>query len=550
MPESLDAYLEPGVPEATQVSRDLRAPADERNDAAMQVAKAIAPAAVTAPRIDMIKAALKLSQETAWEARLRAMTPRSVQPGDLPYFRPDPQQGQRPGALSFQQIRALVAYDSIASAIIYSLTRKMSQFAKVSRNERELGFRIRFRGQTVTDEHTQPRQEWMERFVLNCGAEFRPLWRERAKRDDLATYLKKASFETLSLDAMPVEIISTYTGRPHGWRVFDGSTVYLAPPEGFGPTLPEPASSPSPLPAPEDVKAIRYLNNRVQDWFAYGELLYPVRNPRTDLYGDGYGTPEIELMVRFVTGFINLTTYNLRAYEENHIPKGFLTMFGDFKEEDIEDFKSEWRAYVAGVNNAWKLPILISQGKESGATFTKTGVEAQDMAHIKWLTFLVSIHCSLFGVAPESLFLESFSSKSASLSDSSQEAKLETSQFDGLEALKNHHSTVLNQIIQSVDPDAELVFTGHKDPNQADGWDKLTLTFGEAREMQGRRRTGIDELDNAPINPAMQSIYMQALAQSKSNSQSESPDSSPGGLKILQQRLAFGPEDDHAADPQ
>ncbi|QWK20817.1 hypothetical protein [Thermus antranikianii] len=114
-------------------------------------------------------------------------------------------------------------------------------------------------------------------------------------------------------------------------------------------------------------------DGRVVHWFRRDQLLYRVRNPRPDVWGQGYGIAEPELMIRVITGFLNVMTFNLKSYEENHIPKGFLTLFGDFREEDIEEFKAEWAAYVAGVSNAWRLPVLISRDREAGAQFTPTG---------------------------------------------------------------------------------------------------------------------------------------------------------------------------------
>lgn len=502
-----EAYLEPGVPEAAQVARHPQAPLDERHDATQVIAKAVTPAVVPVPRQDIIKAALEGRE---WDSLLEARRPRSSYESSWSYTRPNPELGQRPAGLSFGQIRALCNYDPIISSIILTRMRQMSRYAKPSRSQRELGFRIRFKGADIPDENVLQRIERLERYILNSGAEFNPVRRRRMKRDDFATYLKKATIDTLTLDAMPIEVVPTYTGKPHGFRAIDGASVYLAPANGFRSDLREPEERRYNLPAVEDVQAIRVLDSRVVDWFAYGELLYPVRNPRTDLAADGYGMAEAELMVRFITGFLNLSTYTLKSYEENHIPKGFLTMYGAFSDEDVEAFKSEWRAYVAGISNAWKLPILISQDKESGATFTKTGVEAEDMTHIKWVTFLVSLHCALWAIAPEEIGFESFSSKSSSLSDGSQESKLTNSKDTGLAALRDHHAAPLNELIQSFEPDAELVFTGDVDPKQADDWDKITLTFGEAREQQGKPRTGVKALDEAPINPTMQGIYMQA----------------------------------------
>ncbi len=491
---------------AAQAAHHPEAPPDERYDARAQVGKAVAG---SVPRLDaqaLIKAAtflhrvnLRLAERQGW--------PRSGQHDPYGIFRHSGYL-QRPAPIGFAQLRALVEHDPVLYAIILTRARQVSRLARPARYDHEPGFRLRLRGASELTAVDQKRLEWLERFLLNSGAEFDPFRREALRRDDLITYLKKAVMDSLTMDAMPVEIIRTPSGRVHGWVHVDGATVYLAPPEGLPKGTPPPPGCEGM--DPEDVKAVEAQDGRVVNWFARDELLYRVRNPRPDVWGQGYGIAEPELMIRIITGFLNVITYNLKSYEDNHIPQGFLTLFGDFREEDIEEFKAEWAAYVAGVSNAWRLPVLISRDREAGAQFTATGVNPSEMHFVKWTSFLVAIQCALYGIDPEEIGFESFSSRTSTLNEASIESKLVSSRDKGLYPLLQHLEATFNTLLSAVDPEVEFYWTGFQDPREVWERDRLALTYGELRQRLGLPTGRYPLLEDAPLNPSLLTVYLEA----------------------------------------
>ncbi|WP_027894512.1 phage portal protein [Calidithermus chliarophilus] len=500
--------VDPQALKAARTAMQPDAPPDERQDAALEVARGVKGAVPVFSKADLFKAAAygyAVAQRRAGQAKSDTADPFRI-------FRPSPVLSGRPAPLGFAQLRSLATHDVILASIVLTRQRQVASLAQAAQMDRDPGFRVKLRGlkdSEMTDGARQ-RIEWLTRYVENCGAEFSPFARKKLKRDDFSTFLKKAVMDTLLMDAMPVEIVRTHSGRPHGFKSVDGATVYVAPPEGFEDTLPEPVAATYELPDLGDVDGIMVVDSQVQHWFRYDELLYPLRNPRTDLYGAGYGLAETELMLRVMTGLVNVLSYNQKAYSENHVPQGFLTVFGDFSDEDVEVFKNEWASYVAGVSNAFRLPVLVSKDKESGAVFTKTGVEVTEMAFVKLITLYIAIEAALYGIDPNEIGFESFTSKSSSLSDGSVESRLAASQDKGLRPLLQHLQSPLQAILEDVDPDAVFTWTGFQDPKEAAEFDKLVLTFGEARERAGLPLTGDAMLDNAPLNPAMQSVYLQA----------------------------------------
>lgn len=515
---------------AAAVAKDARAPQNERYDATSSIAKATAGSVRIPTKADIAKAVTFANNlNNRLNTRQMKHTGRNQPaPGQPRSGSVDPygifystEYLARPAPLGFTQLKYVAQSNPITSAIVFTYMREVTRLAHPVQYDHEPGYRVRLRGRNgrLTPGEEQ-RVEWLERFIKNCGAEFDPFQREYLQRDDFTNFLSKTTMDSLTLDAMPIEVVRTRSGRIHGFVHVDGSTIFL-PPRGGLPenSAPPEDADPDDLPERHLVKAVEAEGDggsvsRVLNWFGIDEMVYRVRNPRPDVDGYGYGIAETELMMRLITAFQNVLTYNIRSFEDNHIPPGFLQLFGDFKDEDIEDFKAEWAAYVAGVSNSWRLPLLVSeQSAEAGAQFTKTGVEITDLQHVKFISMDVALQCALYSIDPESIGFESFSSRGATMSEGNVESKLENSRQKGLYPLLQHHAAAINNILQGVDEDAYFEWTGFVSPQESWERDQRALTFGELRERQGLERTGDETLDNAPIDGAMQGIYMQTIQQ-------------------------------------
>lgn len=82
--------------------------------------------------------------------------------------------------------------------------------------------------------------------------------------------------------------------------------------------------------------AVDDTGNIIEKFTRY-QLTWYVRNPRVDTYVNGYGFPEAEQGITLVNGFTNAIKFNADLFDKNAIPKGLLTIKGNFcYSEDTE----------------------------------------------------------------------------------------------------------------------------------------------------------------------------------------------------------------------
>jgi hypothetical protein len=69
------------------------------------------------------------------------------------------------------------------------------------------------------------------------------------------------------------------------------------------------------------------------------------------------------------------------------------------------------------------------------------------MAFGKWLSFLTSVACAVYGVAPEEISMESYATTGASLGDSDVEEKLVSAKDKGLRPLLGFYESLFSDFI-------------------------------------------------------------------------------------------------------
>lgn len=501
---------------AASVAQNAAAPAAERHDAEVEFRKAegvsglaaqLLPSAEIQPVIDFI--------ESQWEDSMMAKggvvikgpwADRKRERGGQSVFVDDFQvqaQGaywDRPGLLGFDSMRAMVEQTPILNSIILTRIRQVNRFCRPQMGGAGPGFLIK---------HIDPNHELspeqqdsvqrLTKFITNCGWEAKPRLRKKLKRDAFHQFMAKFVRDSLTMDASPIE---TEFKRDRslgldGFYSVDGATVRLCTEEGYD--------------GDDQIFALQVIQGNIRHAYTMDDLVYEVRNPRSDVTACGYGYSETEMLIKVVTYLLNAMTYNGSFFDKNSIPRGLLQLVGNYDPSDLAAFKRAWNAMIRGVQNSHNMPVMVAKDTESKAMFTEIGGQLDEMAFAKWLTFLTSIACSMWGIAPEEVSMESFAASKSALSGNDTEEKIVSSTDKGLRPLLTFGETVLSDfVIQEFSEEFQFAFVGldDEDKQAKNERQKLTMRWNEMRALDGLDPVQ-GPMGDAPMNPVLITPWLQ-----------------------------------------
>jgi hypothetical protein len=495
---------------AFNVARDERAPAEERAEAHAELQKAalsseLIPQSHLMPLIEFIREQHEeqefqksLSQNKVIPFPSRAA--RERQPGMQSVYLDDGVNGaygeyyEKPGAFSFDFMRQMVAGTDILSAIVLTRVRQVQRFCRQQENGKGPGFEIRMRDRDANASTEQTNTiKVLQDFFSNCGMESNPRQRARLRRDNFTSFMGKLTRDSLTMDSSPIETEFKRDKKlgMDGIYAVDGATIRLCTELGYRDN--------------DEIRALQVVQGQLRAAYTFDDLIYVPRNPRSDVLVGGYGMSETEMLIKTVTNILNAVTYNGKFFDSNSIPKGLLHLSGNYDQRDLAAFKRQWNGMVKGINNSWAMPVMVSKDQESKASFEKFGIDIDEMAFAKWLTFLTSIACAIYGISPDEINMEAFSTRNSGLSGNDTEEKLAHSADKGLRPLLSYFEDLFTDYIVS-DFSDQFVFrwTGldEEDEKQRFERQKLILTVNELRAMDSLEPIE-EQWGSAPLNPSL-----------------------------------------------
>lgn len=410
---------------------------------------------------------------------------------------------EKPGVLSFDSMRAMVEATPVLSAVMMTRIRQVGQFCRVQESGSGPGFAIRHIDrdhQLTTTEHESI--QLLQRFFDNCGWEFNPRRRRLLKRDTFTQFMAKAVRDSLTMDACAIEteFKRNKSLGLDGFYAIDGGTIRLCSEDGYN--------------GDDQIIALQVVQGRVRTAYTVEDLIYEPRNPRSSILAAGYGMGEVEMLVRMVTGYLNALTYNTKFFDSNSIPKGVMHLTGNYDDKDLAAFKRYWNSMVKGVNNAWTVPVLVSKDQESKAAYEAFGVNVDEMMFARWMTFLTSMICAVFGMDPAEINSDTFTAGTSSLSGSDTEQRLTASRDKGLRPLLSYFENLFTDyVVRDFSDKYVFRFTGldEEDEEKRHELRKLVLTVDELRAQEGYDKHPDPTLGAAPVNPGLNGIYMNGL---------------------------------------
>jgi hypothetical protein len=498
---------------------DPRAPADERYDAQMELQKASTSgglAAALMPNKDVAEVVDYIRNDLEEQSFIKSISaPRIVQfpaknagrPGMQSVYLDDMQiswQGayfDKPGTLNFSTLRAMADGTPLIASIIMTRVRQVMRFCAPQEAGEGPGFAIRHveKDHALSDAESESIQ-LLTKFIQNCGWEWNPRQRRRLKRDDFPTFMAKSVRDTLIMDNAPIE---TEMKRERalgidGFYAVDGATVYLVNELDYK--------------GEDEIFACQVVNGQIRAAYSYDDLILVPRNPTSNILNGGYGMSELEFLVKIVTGFLNALEINLSGMSKNSIPRGFMTLVGNYGEQDLAAFKRYWSATVKGANNRFNMPVMVSKDSESKAEFHEIGNQVDEVMYQKWMELLGAMACAVYSIAPEEINWTSYSASKSSLSGNDTTEKLAQSMDKGLRPLLSYYQNMFSDYVLSEFSDKYVFrFVGLDEEDQQQRFEarKIAQTWNEFRAGEG-----LDAIDgpmgDAPMNPSFIGPWMQA----------------------------------------
>ena len=348
----------------------------------------------------------------------------------------------RPSQISFATLASIVWRVPVVHSIIQTRVNQVSAFATPQASRFDPGFRIRLR-----DPRHRP-----TRAANNYGLELQRMFVQTGAvsdprgRDSFEAFLRKLTRDSLTYDQACFEVVPGRNGRPSEWYAVDAASIRRA-------------TSKNLFHRPEDqeVAYVQIYDNAVITEYTVEELGFMVRNPRTDLRAQGYGTSELEMLVSTVTSILYAWNYNQQAFSQGMMQKGLLNITGSMTEENLRALRRQWYQQTSGVENAWRTPITNAEKIE----WINLQASNKDMEYSAWMDFLIKVACAVYQMDPIEVNFKYGAGGSKSMFDSGNKSKLVESKDRGLRPLLRHIARVLDtMIVQRIDPDFTIEFVG------------------------------------------------------------------------------------------
>lgn len=363
---------------------------------------------------------------------------------------------EKPYQLSYNILRSM-SKTHLVKSIITTRKEQVSNFSSFVDDPQKVGWTIKKKRRLFEKEAELSYIEKVEiegivNFINNCGSN-----KVKWFGDSFDTFLKKTTVDSLVLDQKTFEVVRTRSGHLHEFFATDGGTYRLA------------SSFNNELINNNQIEIDGYYPSHVQIYqgiikneFYPWELCFGIRNHDTDIAKNGYGTSELENLIKSITWLLYSEQYNGKFFSEGSSPKGMIKIKGDIGPDKLSAFRQQWQSQVKGIENAWKTPI-VQADELDWIDLQKTN---QDMQFDKWMEFLIRIICAHYTIDPQEV---NFNIGGGQVNyDSSLKDRLAFSKFKGLYPLLKSQEKDINKYIVGPlgDNKYEFVFTGLDiDPN-------------------------------------------------------------------------------------
>lgn len=424
-----------------------------------------------------------------------------------------------PTYLTYDTLRQVAERDTYVAPIILTRIDQINTFARVQPNKYSVGLAVRPRfgdKKRLLSKSETERCEHLTMLLLNTGQEY------NLGRDGLKQFNSKFVRDSLTYDQGCFESIRTRGGGIHAFNAVDGATIRTATPKSMKGTPPRVSE------LKKDIKYVQVINSSITAEYTIDEMAFCVRNPRSNIKSYGYGLPEIETLITTITSHLWAEEWNRRMFSQGSTVKGLLNIKGNVPPVQFEAFKRMWHSQVAGVQNAWKTPMLNSEEVQ----WLPLQLSNTEMGYQMWMEYLCKITCALFRIDPAEINFDLRGGVGQQpVFMSTNEAQQKASKDRGLQPLLNFVEDALNRhVIWKVDPRFEVAFVGLDAKTEEQAMQlrqqqaSTTFKLNEVRALDGLPPV---EHGDVVMNPTYIGYKMQMMQMAMMSQQAQQP--APGG---------------------
>ena len=368
------------------------------------------------------------------------------------------------------------------------------------------------------------RTKKVEDWLMNCGEKKdRPF---ESRKWTFNTLVRAIIRDTLTIDLMAIEMVQDQAGRPHHFFPVDAATIKFATPQlgTYAGQINSQVNMDILYPEKEieyleektdaldldpelleenEYKYVQVIRGIIERAYTPKELKVGIRNITTDIYHNGYGIAELELLVRLVSSHLNTEYYNEAYFTQGFSAKGILHLKSPLNRRKLEAIRIQWQHMLKGARNSFQTPIFAGMDDVNWIPLTQNH---SDIEFQGWMNYLIKLICAIYQIDPIEIgygMMEEGGGGGGLNGDNSTE-KITLSRDKGLYPLMKWLEHFINvNIIDPIDPDFVIKFTGLSGEGTMDALDR--------QEREGKFKKTVNEIrseDNLPPLPGMDNFML------------------------------------------
>lgn len=429
----------------------------------------------------------------------------------------------------------------VIGAIIQTRIQQIAEFAVPQSSPYGSGFRVTLRDPSQkSSKATDRMSREIEDMILQAGGKY--------GQGGFEAFVRALMRDSLTYDQANFEVLRSRGGRPVGFVAVDAATVRRAKPKSA-----DADRGRRTLFDEKEASYVQMIHGKVVADFRHEEMGWGIRRPRTALWVNGYGYPELEELMKVITDLANAQTYNSVNFTNGVHTSTILALKSNMTAQTFRSFKRQVMSMMTGVANAKRTPIVqLDPERKEEIQAVNLSQTNKDMEYMQFVGFLMKLTCAVFSMdAAELGFVFGTENQQASLSQGGPAQRIVASKERGLRpVLRSLQQWLNNYFVYPYHEDFQLEFVGLDSVSEQDKIEmdlKAIRNFKTINEI--RQEHDLKPLDSPLADMILDPTYMNsafAMLQEEKMAEQGGPEGmDPEGMMpegMMPEEMEGGPE--------